>query len=127
MSAICSQDESGPKHKRYWAGVVSGSLVLVFGLFAWWAVSFIEVLPLSFITIIAGFTLIGVLMNSLQSAFSESTYRYSTVFAFAIAVSNVTFLGIAAPVWSLVIGVLSAKILREGIDHRVAEKALEGN
>ncbi len=99
----------------------------MFGLFAWWAVSFIEVLPLSFITIIAGFTLIGVLMNSLQSAFSESTYRYSTVFAFAIAVSNVTFLGIAAPVWSLVIGVLSAKILREGIDHRVAEKALEGN
>ncbi|WP_254611277.1 benzoate/H(+) symporter BenE family transporter [Paenibacillus sp. JMULE4] len=59
-------------------------------------------------------------MNS--SAFSESSYRYSTVFAFAIAVSNVSFLGIAAPVWSLVFGVFSAKILGEGIYFREAKK-----
>lgn len=126
MSAICSQDEAGPKNKRYWAAIVSGALVLLFGLFAWGAVAFIEVLPLAFITIIAGFTLIGILMNSLQSAFSESAYRYSTVFAFAIAVSNVTFLGIAAPVWSLVFGVISAKLLKEGSDSRRAESSLEG-
>ncbi|MGG1596660.1 hypothetical protein [Paenibacillus naphthalenovorans] len=60
-----------------------------------------------------------------SSAFSESSYRYSTVFAFAIAVSNVSFLGIAAPVWSLVFGVFSAKILGEGIYFREAKKTLE--
>ncbi|MCR8629957.1 benzoate/H(+) symporter BenE family transporter [Paenibacillus radicis (ex Xue et al. 2023)] len=114
MSAVCSQEEVGPRHKRYWAAVVSGSLVLLFGVFAWGTVLLIEILPLHFITIIAGFTLVGVLLNSLQSAFSETSYRYSTLFAFAIAVSNVTFLGVAAPVWSLVCGVLIAKILGEG-------------
>jgi benzoate membrane transport protein len=114
MSAVCSQEEAGPKDKRYWAAVVSGGLVLMFGAFAWAAISLIEVLPHSFITILAGFTLLGVLMNNLQSAFSETAYRYSTVFAFAIAVSNVSFLGVAAPVWSLIFGVLSAKILGEG-------------
>ncbi|MBP1154988.1 MULTISPECIES: benzoate/H(+) symporter BenE family transporter [unclassified Paenibacillus] len=125
MSAICSQDEAGPKHKRYWGAAVSGGLVLLFGLFAWGAVSLIEVLPPSFITIVAGFTMVGVLMNSLQSAFSESSYRYSTVFAFAIAVSNVSFLGIAAPVWSLMFGVFSAKILGEGIYFRETKRPLE--
>jgi benzoate membrane transport protein len=115
MSAVCSQEEAGPRKPRYWAAVVSGALVLLFGLFAWAAVSLIEILPLPFITIIAGFTLIGVLMNSLQSAFSETSYRYSTVLAFAIAVSNVAFLGVAAPVWSLVVGGLSAKLLGEGV------------
>ncbi|NOU91656.1 benzoate transporter [Paenibacillus sp. LMG 31456] len=114
MSAVCSQEEAGPRHKRYMAGVVSGSIVLLFGLFAWGTVLLIEVLPLHFITIIAGFTLVGVLLNSLQSAFSETSYRYSTLFAFAIAVSNVTILGVAAPVWSLICGVLIAKILGEG-------------
>ncbi|MFE5320817.1 benzoate/H(+) symporter BenE family transporter [Paenibacillus sp. NPDC056579] len=114
MSAVCSQEDAGPRHQRYWAAVLSGALVLLFGLFAWGTVLIIEILPMEFITIIAGFTLIGVLMNSLQSAFSESNYRYSTVFAFAIAISNVTFLGVAAPVWSLVFGVLTAKVLGEG-------------
>jgi benzoate membrane transport protein len=124
MSAVCSQEEAGPRNKRYWAAVVSGALVLLFGLFAWGTVLLIEVLPPHFITIIAGFTLIGVLLNSLQSAFSEASYRYSTVFAFAIAVSNVTFLGVAAPVWSLVTGVLSAKILGEGAVLNKGERKL---
>lgn len=117
MSAVCSQEEAGPKEKRYWAAVISGGIVVLFGLFAWAAIAVIEVLPMPFITIIAGFALVGVLMNSLQSAFfSASSYRYSTVFfAFAIAVSNISFLGVASPVWALLFGVVSAKILNEGV------------
>ncbi len=69
MSAVCSQEEAGPKEKRYWAAVISGGIVVLFGLFAWAAIAVIEVLPMPFITIIAGFALVGVLMNSLQSAF----------------------------------------------------------
>lgn len=126
MSAVCSQEEAGPRKQRYWAAVVSAVLVLLFGLFAWATVLVIEVLPLDFVTLIAGFTLVGVLLSSMQSAFSEKSYRYSTLFAFAVAVSNVTFLGVAAPVWSLIIGVLSAKILGEGEKREEPETSAGG-
>lgn len=114
MSMLCSSDDAGPKENRYYAAVVSGVWVALFGLFAWKVIAFIKILPLSFILIITGFSLIGVFIQSLQSAFSESAYRYSTAFAFAIAVANVSFFGISAPVWCLIVGVITVKLLDEG-------------
>lgn len=113
MSALCSSAEAGPKERRYIAGIVSGSLVALFGIFAWKVVAIIHVLPLPFIVLITGFSLFGVLLNSLQSAFSDSSYRYSVLFTFAIAISNIAFLGISAPVWSLLVGVIAVKFLGE--------------
>ncbi|MBP1995551.1 benzoate/H(+) symporter BenE family transporter [Paenibacillus eucommiae] len=114
MSMLCSSSEAGPKEKRYLAGVVSGVLVSLFGLFSWKVLSFIHILPLSFIVIITGFSLLGVFISSLHSAFSVSSYRYATAFTFAIAVANVSFLGISAPIWCLLVGLAAAKLLGEG-------------
>jgi benzoate membrane transport protein len=114
MTALCSSEEAGPKEKRVGAAIVSGGLVALFGLFAWKVVVIIELLPVSFITLLAGFSLLAVLLGNLQSAFSNSAYRYSTLFTFVIAISNVAFLGISSPVWSLLVGVLTVKILGEG-------------
>jgi benzoate membrane transport protein len=114
MTALCSSDEAGPKEKRLGAAIVSGVLVALFGLFAWKVIVIIELLPSSFITLLSGFALLGVLLNSLRSAFSESSYRFSILFVFVIAISNLSFLGISSPVWSLLVGVVSAKFLGEG-------------
>jgi benzoate membrane transport protein len=114
MSALCSGDEAGPREKRVWAAIVSGVLVILFGLFAWKVIDFIEILPAAFVVLITGFSLLGVLLNSVQSAFSASSYRYSVLFTFIIAISNLSFFGISAPVWALVVGVLSAKLFKEG-------------
>lgn len=114
MSALCSSGEAGPKDSRYIAGIVSGVLVSLFGIFAWKVVAIINALPLSFIILMTGFSLIGVLLNSLQSAFSESSYRYSVLFTFVIAISNISFLGISSPVWSLLVGGIAVKYLGEG-------------
>lgn len=114
MTALCSSDEAGPKEKRLVAAIVSGGLVALFGLFAWKMIVIIELLPSSFITLLSGFALLGVLLNSLRSSFSEPSYQLSILFVFVIAISNLSFLGISAPVWSLLVGVISAKLLGEG-------------
>ncbi|QGR00271.1 benzoate transporter [Paenibacillus psychroresistens] len=114
MTALCSSEEAGLKEKRIVAALVSGGLVALFGLFAWKVIVIIELLPASFITMLSGFALLGVLLNSLKSAFSVPAYRYSILFVFIIAISNISFLGISSPVWSLLVGVISAKILSEG-------------
>ncbi len=120
MSMLCSSEEAGPKEKRYLAAVVSGVLVALFGLFAWKVIAFIQVLPLSFIFILTGFSLMGIFIHSMHSAFSLTNYRYSTAFVFAIAVSNISFLGVTAPVWCLVIGMITMKWFGE--EKKVEEK-----
>lgn len=109
MTAICSNDETGHKSKRYIASVVSGILTVLFGVFAWKIVPFIQSLPQAFVSMLAGFSLIGVLLSSLQMGFSSNAYRLSALFAFLIALSNISFFHISAPVWGLVIGAIIAK------------------
>jgi benzoate membrane transport protein len=116
MSALCSGEEAGLKDHRIWAAIVSGTLVAVFGLFAWKIIDIIELLPLSFVTLMTGFSLLGVLMNSLQSTFSNKYFRYSTIFTFIIAISNVSFIGVSSPVWALLVGVVTAKLFGERND-----------
>jgi benzoate membrane transport protein len=109
MTAICSSSDAGIKSKRYMASVVSGIITLFFGIFAWKIVPFIQSLPHAFVSMLAGFALIGVLLSSLQLGFSGNKYRLSALFAFLIALSNVSFFHISAPVWGLVIGAIIAK------------------
>ncbi|WP_066259321.1 benzoate/H(+) symporter BenE family transporter [Neobacillus drentensis] len=109
MTAICSSSDAGLKSKRYMAAVVSGVLTLFFGVFAWKIVPFIQSLPEAFVSMLAGFALMGVLISSLQQGFSENKYRLSALFAFLIALSHVSFFHISAPVWGLVVGAIIAK------------------
>lgn len=109
MTAICSNSAAGEKSKRYIASMVSGILTILFGIFAWKIVPFIQSLPQVFVSMLAGFSLIGVLLSSLQMGFSGKNYRLSALFAFLIALSNVSFFHISAPVWGLVVGAIIAK------------------
>ncbi|MGD6944109.1 benzoate/H(+) symporter BenE family transporter [Cytobacillus gottheilii] len=113
MTAICSNDAAGEKSKRYIASMVSGLLTILFGIFAWKIVPFIQSLPQPFVAMLAGFSLIGVLLSSLQLGFSEKKYQLSAVFAFAIALSNVSFFHISAPVWGLIVGAIIAKTVEK--------------
>lgn len=111
MTAICADEESGPKEKRYMASVVSGVVILLFGIFAWVIVPFIQVLPSSFIAMLAGFALIGVLGSSLQLGFSNQKFRLSATFAFAITLSDISLFHISAPVLALVVGSFISKVI----------------
>ncbi|WP_043931234.1 benzoate/H(+) symporter BenE family transporter [Bacillus sp. EB01] len=113
MTAICSNPEAGEKQKRYMASVVSGILTVFFGVFSWKIVPFIQALPKAFIAILAGFSLLGVLLSSLQMGFSSEKFRLSALFAFLIALSNVSFFHISAPVWGLIVGAIIAKTVEK--------------
>ena len=111
MTAICAGPDSGPRAKRYMGAVVSGVVTILFGLFAWKIVPFIQSLPGAFISLLAGFSLIGVLHTSLRQGFLEERYRLSALAAFIVTLSNVSFFHISAPVWGLLIGALLARTI----------------
>lgn len=111
MTAICSDEEGGPKEQRYMGAVVSGLIILLFGLLAWKLVPWIQALPADFVALVVGFALIGVFGNSLAVGLSQPTIKLSAAFTFIIAVSNVTFLSISAPVWALVAGTFIARYI----------------
>lgn len=113
MSAICSDEEAGPKEKRYVGAIVSGFILLIFGLFSWKLVPLIRILPEAFTSMLVGFALIGVFGNSLSIGFSKPTMKMSTAFTFVIALSNVTILNLSAPVWSLIIGAFIARNIED--------------
>lgn len=113
MTAICSDNEAGLKEKRYMGAIVSGIIILCFGLFAWKLVPWIQAMPSEFVSILVGFALLGVFGNSLSVGFSKPTMKLSAAFTFIIAVSNITFLNISAPVWALIMGTLIAHYVEE--------------
>lgn len=110
-TVICADEEAGPKEKRYVGAVVTGVLLFTFGLFSWKLVPFIQALPKEFISIIVGFSLLGVFGNSLHQSFSRPTMKISTSFAFIIAFSNISIWSISSPVWSLLVGTFIAKYI----------------
>ncbi|MBT2690195.1 benzoate/H(+) symporter BenE family transporter [Bacillus sp. ISL-47] len=109
MSAICAGPDSGPREKRYMGAVVAGAITIVFGIFAWKIVPFIQSLPQAFVSLLAGFALIGVLHSSLQMGFSGNRYRLSALAAFIVTLSGISILHISAPVWGLVAGAVLAR------------------
>ncbi|MHA6260916.1 benzoate/H(+) symporter BenE family transporter [Sporosarcina sp. CAU 1771] len=113
MTAVCADEESGPKEKRYMASVVSGVILLLFGIFAWSIVPFIKVLPSTFIAMLAGFALIGVLGSSLQLGFSNQKLRLSATFAFVITLSDISVFHISAPVLALLVGSFISKVIEK--------------
>src|SRR5699024_3990352 len=82
MTAICASEEAGEdKNKRYGAVLVCGTLVALFGIFAGVAVPFVTAMPVALVAVVAGLAMIGVLLSSLQAAFSESKFQVGSFFA----------------------------------------------
>jgi len=102
MTAICSAKEVGKKEGRYVASVANGVFFSIFGLFASLIVPFVIAMPSVIVTVIAGLAMLGVLINSLKTAFSDSKFQMGAFFALIIGMSGVNFFNISAPLWAIV-------------------------
>ncbi|WP_044895342.1 benzoate/H(+) symporter BenE family transporter [Bacillus alveayuensis] len=112
MTAICASDEAGKnKDGRYTAVVVNGILFSSFGLLASIVVPFVTALPSVLVGTIAGLAMISVLVNSLQTAFSDTKFQVGAFFALVIGMSGVSFFNISSPFWALVGGVIVSLII----------------
>ena len=72
-------------------------------------------MPSVIVTVIAGLAMLGVLINSLKTAFSDSKFQMGAFFALTIGMSGVNFFNIGAPLWAIV-GSLFVSFLVE-TDH----------
>src|SRR5699024_12117760 len=73
-----------------------------FGLFAALVVPFVIAVPEVIVTVIAGLAMLGVLINSLKTAFTDNKFQMGAFFALIIGMSGVNFFNIGAPFWSIV-------------------------
>ena len=111
MTAICADKEAGPHDKRYMGAVVSGVIIILFGIFSFKLIPFISSLPQAFVSILIGFALISVFANSLHLSFSNPTMKLGVASSFIISVSNLTAFHIGSPVWALLVGTLIARVI----------------
>jgi len=115
MTAICSSKEVGEKERRYAASFANGFFFSTFGIFASLVVPFVIAMPSVIVTVIAGLAMLGVLINSLKTAFSDTKFQMGAFFALIIGMSGITFFNIGAPLWAI-LGSLLVSFLVEK-DH----------
>ncbi|WP_017729098.1 benzoate/H(+) symporter BenE family transporter [Halalkalibacterium ligniniphilum] len=114
MTAICASDEAGEKKEgRYAAVIVNGLIFITFGLLAGVVVPFVTAMPGVLIATVAGLAMIGVLLSSLQTAFSERKFQKGAFFALIIAMSGISFFNISSPFWAIIGGVVVSLILEK--------------
>lgn len=114
MTAICSSQEAGEKKEgRYAAVIVNGTLFASFGLFAGVVVPFVSAMPGVLVATVAGLAMIGVLLSSLQAAFSDSKFQIGAFFALIIAMSGVSFFSVSSPFWAIIGGVVVSLIIEK--------------
>ncbi len=106
-AAIGSGPEADPNPKtRYFAGIVSGTIYMLLGLFASVETGLLGALPVVLVSALAGLALIPTIGSSLHEALIDPEYRDAGLVALLISVSGVTFLNVGAPFWGLVGGIV---------------------
>ncbi|WP_158738078.1 benzoate/H(+) symporter BenE family transporter [Alteribacillus sp. YIM 98480] len=120
MTAICASEEAGKdKQARYASVMVNGVLFVAFGLVAGVAVPFVTAMPGVLIGTVAGLAMIGVLLNSLQSAFSKSKFQVGSFFALIIGMSGISLFQINSPFWAIIGGVIVSLLMERKDFHTI--------
>lgn len=104
MVGLFGSSEAGPKDKRWVGAVLFGVIFIVAAPFYGSLVSLFEVMPGFFVAIIAGLALLKVLISTIGGALGAETHKIGAMFAFLIAASDITILGISSAFWALIIG-----------------------
>lgn len=105
MTTVCAGPETVPAEERFKAAFLAGMILLAFGLSASVLIPWIVSLPRYVIHLFNGFALIPVLIQALKISFQDSRYVLSPFASFVFSLSGVSFFGIHATLWALILGV----------------------
>jgi benzoate membrane transport protein len=112
-AAMCAGEEAHPDPaRRLWAGVASGVVYLVIGLFAGVATAFLAASPQLLIQAVAGLALFGAFGAALFGATRDPASREAAVITFLTTASGLAFFGIGGAFWGLVAGGLVLSLQR---------------
>jgi len=107
-AAICTSKEAHEDpDKRYVAGVANGICYLIGGTFAGTIVALFTSLPSEFVAVLAGLALIGAITSNISAFAAEKTHLEASVITFIATASGMSFLGLGAAFWGVVIGGLA--------------------
>lgn len=113
-AAICAGPEAHPDPAKRWpAPVAAGFTYFVLGLAASAAAAFIAASPPLLIQAVAGLALFSSLATSLAAALAEERVRLPAILTFVATASGITILGVGAPFWGLVGGIVLMVMLSE--------------
>jgi len=110
LVALAAAPEAGEAHVRHRSVYVAASAVVLIALLAGVAASLLAIIPLPLLLALAGLSLEPVLASALQSV-TRGPLVLGPLFAFAIALSKISFLGFGPFFWSLVLGLLISALL----------------
>ena len=107
-AAICmAENVDDDPTQRYKAGVAAGLGYLLSGAMAVAIVSVFTMMPTVVTQLLAGIALLATLQSSLLRALEETHYRQAALLTMLCSASGLTMLGISAPVWGLLLGVVT--------------------
>ena len=114
-AAMCAGPDahSEPK-RRYWAGIASGVVYILFGIFAGAATSIIGIAPPIYIEAVAGLALIGAFSTALFSALSDIKFREPAAITFLVSASGLMNFGAGSAFWGLIAGGLMIALRHKG-------------
>ncbi len=124
LTAICASPDSGKKEGRWTAVIVLGICQLILAPFYASLVGLIVSFPNTFVYLVTGLSVLGVLVSALMGAFKTNSHRISGVFAFLIAASGIKMMGLSAAFWALLIGDLIYIFYENGLKKKEKEAAL---
>jgi benzoate membrane transport protein len=114
-TSLLAGEDAGEPHLRYRAVYLVARAALLVGLLAGAAAFLPEIVPLPLLLSIAGLAVIGVLVSALQTI-TRGPLVLGPLFAFAVALSDISLLGLGPFFWALVIGT--------GVSHLLERDAL---
>jgi benzoate membrane transport protein len=102
--------DAGPMARRHRAVSATALALILIAVTGGMAIELLRVVPSSLLLTVAGLSLIGVLIGTLQQV-TRGPLTIGPVFAFVVAVSGFSFLGFGSLFWSLVLGVAVSLLL----------------
>lgn len=104
-AALCTgKDTHEEPTKRYVAGLASGILFLLGGIFAGSIVLIFNNLPKELIAMLAGLALLGAIVANLMATLEEPVHREASAITFLATASGMSFMGLGSAFWGIVIG-----------------------
>lgn len=114
-TALTAGPDAGQHDLRYLAAYLAGGASIVIALLAGLAADLETIVPEPLLTVLVGLAVLGVLADALRNV-ASGPLVLGPVFAFAIALSDLTLFGLGRFFWALVIGLAVSLLLeREGL------------
>lgn len=106
-AALCLSSESHPDpSQRYKSTIFAGLLYALCGLLGATIIGGFYLLPVPFISALAGIALISTLSQSFASAFEREAQRESALLTFLVTASGISFFNIGSAFWGLLLGLI---------------------